>query len=56
VGDIAGRLAAGRQADILVVPGDPYTDLQVLGRPLAVYQAGRAVAGVGQGAGGGRPA
>ena len=46
-GEIAGRLAAGRQADILVVPGDPLSDLSALGRPLAVYQAGRAVHGAG---------
>jgi imidazolonepropionase-like amidohydrolase len=43
VGGIAGRLAAGRQADILVVPGDPIADLDVLGRPLDVFQAGRRV-------------
>ena len=41
VGEIAGRLAVGRSADVLVVPGDPLGDLGVLGRPLAVYQAGR---------------
>ncbi len=43
VGGIAGRLAAGRQADILVVPGDPIGELDVLGRPLDVFQAGRRV-------------
>lgn len=47
VGEVAGRLAEGRQADILVVPGDPILDLAVLGRPLAVYQAGASVAGAG---------
>ena len=46
VGEVAGRIAERRQADILVVPGDPLEDLGVLGRPLAVYQAGRAVDGV----------
>lgn len=54
VGHLAGRLAEGRQADVLVVPGDPYATLDVLGRPLAVYQAGRPVAGAG--ARGGLPA
>ena len=33
VGEVAGRLAEGRQADILVVPGDPIADLGALGRP-----------------------
>jgi len=47
VGSVAGRLAVGRQADILVVDGDPVADLSALGRPLAVYQAGRSIAGVG---------
>jgi len=48
VGDLAGRLAEGRQADVLIVPGDPYAELAVLGRPLAVYLAGRAVHGAGE--------
>jgi imidazolonepropionase-like amidohydrolase len=36
-------LAAGRPADLLVVPGDPVEDLDVLGRPLDVFQAGRRI-------------
>jgi imidazolonepropionase-like amidohydrolase len=47
VGDLAGRLAEGRQADVLVVPGDVLGDLSALGRPIAVYQAGQPVAGAG---------
>lgn len=47
VGAVAGRLAEGRQADILVVPGDPLSDFSALGRPLTVLQAGRVVAGAG---------
>ena len=43
VGDVAGRLAPGRQADVLVVPGDPLADLAALGNPAAVWQAGRLV-------------
>jgi len=43
VGAIAGRVEPGRPADILVVAGDPLSDLRVLGRPLDVYQAGRRV-------------
>ncbi len=43
VADVAGRLAAGRPADILVVPGDPIADLDALGAPLDVFQAGRRI-------------
>ena len=43
VGETVGRLAPGCDADILVVPGDPVTDLDVLGRPLDVFLAGRRV-------------
>ena len=43
VGETVGRLAPGRDADILVVPGDPVADLDVLGRPLDVFLAGRRV-------------
>jgi imidazolonepropionase-like amidohydrolase len=43
VGDVAGRLAPGRQADVLVVKGDPTHDLAVLEQILDVYQAGRRV-------------
>jgi imidazolonepropionase-like amidohydrolase len=41
VGDIAGRLAPGRQADIAVFAGDVFADLGALERPVAVFQAGR---------------
>jgi imidazolonepropionase-like amidohydrolase len=43
VGETVGRLAAGRDADILVVPGDPVADFDVLGRPLDVFLGGRRV-------------
>jgi imidazolonepropionase-like amidohydrolase len=43
VGDVAGCLAPGRQADVLVVPGDPLADLAALGNPAAVWQAGRLI-------------
>lgn len=43
VADVAGRLAPGRPADILVVPGDPIADLNALGAPLDVFQAGRRI-------------
>ncbi|HEV8307266.1 MAG TPA: amidohydrolase family protein [Methylomirabilota bacterium] len=44
VGEAAGRLAAGRQADLLVVAGDPTRDLGALWQVLDVYQAGQRVA------------
>lgn len=43
-----GRLAVGAEADLLVVDGDPLTDVRVLVRPdrfRLVIQAGRVVAG-----------
>jgi imidazolonepropionase-like amidohydrolase len=40
VGDVAGRLAPGRGADVLVVAGDPTRDLAALRRVLDVYQGG----------------
>lgn len=43
VGDIAGSLAPGRPADVLVVGGDPIADLRVLGDPLDVFQAGQRI-------------
>ena len=43
VADVAGRLTPGRPADILVVPGDPIADLNALGAPLDVFQAGRRI-------------
>jgi imidazolonepropionase-like amidohydrolase len=38
-----GRLAAGLDADLLVVDGDPLTDVTVLQRPRLVLSRGRAV-------------
>jgi imidazolonepropionase-like amidohydrolase len=43
VGDAAGRLAPGRQADVLVVRGDPTRDLAALRQVLDIYQSGRRV-------------
>ncbi len=43
VGALAGRLARGRQADALVVRGDPTRDITTLWDVLDVYQAGRRV-------------
>jgi imidazolonepropionase-like amidohydrolase len=43
VGAVAGRLAAGRAGDVLVVRGDPTKDLGALWDVLDVWQAGRRV-------------
>jgi imidazolonepropionase-like amidohydrolase len=43
VGDVAGRLAPGREADVLVVRGDPTRDLAALHQVLDIYQGGRRV-------------
>jgi imidazolonepropionase-like amidohydrolase len=43
VGAVAGRLAPGRPADILVVRGDPAREITALWDVLDVYQAGRRV-------------
>jgi len=43
LGDVAGRLVSGRQADILVVAGDAVKDVAELRHVLDVYQAGRRV-------------
>ena len=43
VGAVAGRLAPGRPADVLVVRGDPTRDVRALWNVLDVYQAGRRV-------------
>lgn len=45
VGDEVGSLSAGKQADILVVDGDPLIDLSAMGRPVAVIKGGRLVVG-----------
>ncbi|MDX6344548.1 MAG: hypothetical protein QOH87_4686, partial [Trebonia sp.] len=39
----AGVIAVGARADLLIVPGDPLQDLEVLRRPAAVIVGGRAV-------------
>jgi imidazolonepropionase-like amidohydrolase len=44
VGDRKGRVAPGRDADLVAVPGDPLTDLAVLHSPLAVFARGERVA------------
>jgi imidazolonepropionase-like amidohydrolase len=43
VGHLAGRLAPGRQADLLVVRGDPTREIGALWHVLDVWQAGRRV-------------
>ena len=43
VGDRKGRLAPGYDADILIVTGDPLTDIDALQRPRLVLRAGRPV-------------
>jgi imidazolonepropionase-like amidohydrolase len=44
VGGVSGRLLPGRQADVLVVRGDPTREITALWDVLDVYQAGRRVA------------
>ena len=44
VGDVSGRLLPGRQADVLVVRGDPTREITALWDVLDVYQAGRRIA------------
>jgi imidazolonepropionase-like amidohydrolase len=39
----AGTIEVGRAADLVLVDGDPLTDPATLGRPVGVWQAGRAV-------------
>ncbi len=43
VGHLAGRLLPGRQADVLIVRGDPTRDITALWDVLDVYQAGRRI-------------
>jgi imidazolonepropionase-like amidohydrolase len=45
VGAVAGRLAAGRQADVLVVRGDPTREITALWQVLDVWQAGQRIQG-----------
>jgi imidazolonepropionase-like amidohydrolase len=41
VADRVGSLEVGKQADLLLVPGDPLTDIGTLSRPRLVMRAGR---------------
>lgn len=41
---LSGAIRDGYQADVVVLPDDPRTDLSVLGRPTAVYRLGARVA------------
>jgi imidazolonepropionase-like amidohydrolase len=43
VGAVAGRLEPGRQADVLVVRGDPTREITALWQVLDVWQAGQRV-------------
>ena len=40
-----GTIEAGKLADLVLVEGDPLAELTTLARPVAVWQAGRAVSG-----------
>ena len=44
VGAVAGRLMAGRPADVLIVRGDPTREITALWNTLDVYQSGHCVA------------
>ena len=48
LGDAVGSLEAGKQADILLVDGDPSTDITALQRVDMVMKGGKLVAGGGQ--------
>jgi adenine deaminase len=39
--DSSGRVAAGFEADLLLLPGDPLQDLSVLREPVAIVSDGR---------------
>jgi imidazolonepropionase-like amidohydrolase len=43
VDDLSGTVEPGARADLLLVDGDPLTDLERLGRPTMVVQGGRVV-------------
>lgn len=45
VADRKGRIAPGMDADLVAVEGDPLTDITALQRPVAVFRAGRRIAG-----------
>jgi imidazolonepropionase-like amidohydrolase len=40
LGEVTGRLVAGRAADLLVVDGDLRSDIEALGRPVEVHVRG----------------
>ena len=44
VGGVTGRLAPGYQADLIVVDGDPSTDIRATGRVALVMRAGEVIA------------
>jgi imidazolonepropionase-like amidohydrolase len=44
-GDKLGHLRAGAIADIIIIKGDPLSDMTLLHHPLAVYQEGRLASG-----------
>jgi imidazolonepropionase-like amidohydrolase len=46
VGDLVGSVEAGKRADVLVVDGDPLSDLGALSRVRAVFKDGRRVSGL----------
>jgi imidazolonepropionase-like amidohydrolase len=41
-----GSLESGKRADVLIVDGDPLTDISSVGRPLAVFKHGRRIPGL----------
>ncbi|MDE2748793.1 MAG: amidohydrolase family protein [Chloroflexota bacterium] len=45
LGDTLGSLEAGKAADVIVIDGDPLTDLDALGKIKAVYVAGKQMTG-----------
>jgi imidazolonepropionase-like amidohydrolase len=45
LGDVAGAVAVGREADLVVVEGNPLADLRALGSVLAVFVSGVLVGG-----------
>ena len=45
INGLTGRLAAGLDADVLVVDGNPLVAIEALTRPVAVWAQGKAVRG-----------
>jgi imidazolonepropionase-like amidohydrolase len=44
IGHLTGSLAAGKEADLLVVGGNPLADIRRMGDVVAVYKGGARVA------------